>query len=102
MCSTPLIAAPVELDALLVATPGLAVLTALESVDPFMLPEPDRLVLLEIWEKQLAWLAARGLPALVAVVGPAPVDSDDFAREDVRAALRLSRGVAQDRIDVAR
>jgi hypothetical protein len=34
-------------------------------------------------------------------VGAAPVD-DDWVREDVRAALHLSRGAAQERIDVAR
>lgn len=91
-----------DVAALLAAAPGLAVIAALMEVDPLTPSECDRLVMLEAWEKQHAWLAATALPTMAAVAGPRPVDGDDFVREDVRAALHLSQQVAQDRIDVAR
>lgn len=102
MCSTPQAGAQVDVRALLAAAPGLAVMAELERIDAFALGTDERLVLVEAWEKQQAWVAAQTLTPMVAVVGAAPVDADDFVREDVRAALHLSRGAAQERIEVAR
>jgi len=92
----------VDVEALLQAAPGLEVLAVLDGLDPFELGEADQIVLLEVFEKQQRWLAARASTAMAAAVGLAPVDGDDFVREDVRAALHLSGQTAQDRIDVAR
>ena len=91
-----------DVAALLAAPAGLEVIRVLTVLDPMGLSEADRLVLLEVHEKQQAWLAALAVPAVVAFAGTTPVDSDDFVREDLRAALRLSRPAAQDRIDTAR
>ena len=103
MCTNPLPAAGVpDVHALLEAAPGLEVMAALVLIDPFMLAEADRLVLVEVWDKQQAWVAAQAVTPLVAVAGDSAVDSDDFIRDDVRAALHLSRQAAHDRIDVAR
>jgi hypothetical protein len=102
MCSSAQVSAKVDLAALFAAAPGLAVMAALTQIDPVTLDESDRLVLVEVWDRQQAWVAAQTLTPLVAFAGPAPVDSDDFVREDLRAALHLSRPAAQTRIDVAR
>ncbi len=77
-------------------------MAALTGIDPVTLDESDRLVLVEVWDKQQAWVAAQTLTPMVAFAGRAPIDSDDFVREDLRAALHLSRPAAQTRIDVAR
>ena len=88
--------------ALLAAAPGPDVMAALTALDLAALSEPDRLVVLEVWERQQHWVWAQTLTATASFAGQQPVDSDDFVREDVRAALRLSRPAAQDRIDTAR
>ena len=88
--------------ALLAAAPGLEVMAALRSVDRSGLSVWDRLVLVEVWEKQAAWVAAQSAAVLVGVVDDHPIDDDDFIREDVRAALHLSNYHAAERIDVAR
>ena len=102
MCTNTSPAAPVDVAALLAATPGLAVMAALTALDLAALSESDRLIVLEVWERQQHWVWAQTLTATLAFAGQQPVDSDDFVREDVRAALRLSRPAAQDRIDTAR
>ena len=95
-------AAQLDVAALLLAAPGLEVMAALTALDLEALSEPDRLVVLEVWERQQHWVWAQTMTATLAFAGKQPVDSDDFVREDVRAELRLSRPGAQDRIDTAR
>ena len=95
-------AAQLDVAALLLAAPGLEVMAALTALDLAALSEPDRLVVLEVWERQQHWVWAQTMTATLAFAGKQPVDSDDVVREDVRAALRLSRPGAQDRIDTAR
>jgi len=60
-------------------------------------------------EKQTGWLQALMQSAILAVAGAEPTRAeslwsgvDDAEREEVAAALRLSSGTAQNRIDVAR
>jgi hypothetical protein len=91
-----------QLRVLAEAEPGLSVMATLELFDPSLLAEDDRLWFLQAWGRQQAWVASRLVPAFVAVAGAEPVDQDDFVREDVRVALRLSGATAQRRIDVAR
>ena len=81
-------AAERDVHVLLAAPAGPDVIRALTLLDPMELGEADRLVLLEVHEKQQAWLVALAVPAMVAFAGERPIDSDDFVREDVRAALR--------------
>jgi Domain of unknown function (DUF222) len=77
-------------------------MAALAAVEASALSADERLTVVEAWEKQQGWVAAQAASELVAVVGERPVDADDFVREDVRAALNLSRHAAVQRVDVAR
>jgi hypothetical protein len=94
---------------LLVAAPGIDTLTSLFAIDPFDLPAPARIDYLSALERQMSWLQAMMQRAIVAVAGEEGSKSDDIftgvddaEREDVAAALRMSTGTAQIRIDVAR
>ena len=94
---------------LLTAAPGIQTLTSLFAIDPFDLPAPDRVDYLSALERQMGWLQAMMQRAIVAVAGEEGSKSDDIftgvddaEREDVAAALRMSTGTAQIRIDVAR
>jgi len=94
---------------LLAAAPGIDTLTSLFAIDPFDLPAPARIDYLSALERQISWLQAMMQRAIVAVAGEEGSKSDgiftgvdDAEREDVAAALRMSTGTAQIRIDVAR
>jgi hypothetical protein len=94
---------------LLAAVPGIDTLTSLFAIDPFDLPAPARIDYLTALERQMSWLQAMMQRAIVAVAGEEGSKSDDIftgvddaEREDVAAALRMSTGTAQIRIDVAR
>ena len=95
----------VVLDRVLAAGPGVEALRLLTLLDPGTLGEFERVQYLQVVAAQAAWVAALEQQALVAVAGPvAPASSvvADPVREEVAAALRLSAGTAQARIDVAR
>jgi hypothetical protein len=94
---------------LLTAAPGIETLTSLFAINPFDLPAPARIDYLTALERQMSWLQAMMQRAIVAVAGEEGSKSDDIftgvddaEREDVAAALRMSTGTAQIRIDVAR
>ena len=94
---------------LLNAVPGIDTLTSLFAIDPFDLSTPARIDYLTALERQMSWLQAMMQRAIVAVAGEEGSKSDDIftgvddaEREDVAAALRMSTGTAQIRIDVAR
>jgi Domain of unknown function (DUF222) len=98
-----------EVAELLVARAGLAALTRLVGIDPLSLNYPGRVDYLAALEKQSGWLQALMQSAILAVAGAEPTRAesmwsgvDDAEREEVAAALRLSNGTAQNRIDVAR
>lgn len=101
MLSSPA-TAQADVHALLESAPGPALMTALSGLDVAQLDAAEQLVVLEALERQQRWVAAQSMSATVAVAGAQPIDSDDFIREDVRAALHLSRPAAQDRLDIAR
>lgn len=82
------------------APPGPDVMQALVAYDPIRLDADDRVSLLVAWERQAAWVHAQQQAALAAVAGTG--GGDDWGREEVAAALRLSTATAQRRIDVAR
>ena len=52
MCTNSVADTEVDVAALLEAPAGSAVIAVLERLDPMALSEPDRLVLLEVWDKQ--------------------------------------------------
>lgn len=88
---------------------GIEILTELVAIDPFSLSASGRVDYLASLEKQSGWLQALMQNAIVAVAGnePSKPDSmwsgvDDSEREEIAAALRLSSGTAQSRIDLAR
>ena len=88
---------------------GIEILTELVAIDPFSLSPSGRVDYLSALEKQSGWLQALMQSAIVAVAGnePSKAESmwsgvDDSEREEIAAALRLSSGTAQNRIDVAR
>ncbi|MCX6420496.1 MAG: DUF222 domain-containing protein [Actinobacteria bacterium] len=88
---------------------GIEILTELVAIDPFSLSPSGRVDFLAALEKQSGWLQALMQSAIVAVAGnePSKADSmwsgvDDSEREEIAAALRLSSGTAQSRIDIAR
>lgn len=88
---------------------GIEILTELVAIDPFSLSPSGRVDYLAALEKQSGWLQALMQSAIVAVAGnePSKAESmwsgvDDSEREEIAAALRLSSGTAQSRIDVAR
>lgn len=94
---------------LLNAPASIEVLTKLIEIDPFKLSRPRRIDYLAALEKQSGWLQAHLQKAIIAVAGDEPTESenlfsgvDDFEREEVATALRLSAGTAQIKIDVAR
>ncbi len=57
---------------------------------------------LRAWEAHRSWLEAHVQHALVAVAGVQGSAEDDWSREEVAAALRLSGSTAQSRVDLAR
>ena len=94
---------------LLNAPASIEALTKLIEIDPFKLSRPRRIDYLAALEKQSGWLQAHLQKAIIAVAGDEPTESenlfsgvDDFEREEVATALRLSAGTAQIKIDVAR
>lgn len=90
-----------RLDALAVAEPGPAVMAELQAYDPVRLSPYNRVLLLRAWERQNSWVAAKTQPALVAVAGP-EATPEEWGREEVAAALRISLPTAQRRVDIAR
>ena len=88
---------------------GIDILNKLVKIDPFSLSKPRRLDYLAALEKQSGWLQAKLQQAIVAVAGDEPSEAesmysgvDEFEREEVATALRLSANTAQIKIDVAR
>ena len=98
-----------QVVALLTAFPGIKTLTGLVAIDPADLTPSSRIDYLSALERQNAWLQALMQRAIIAVAGINPSNPekpwdgvDESEREDIAAALRLSGGTAQMRIDVAR
>lgn len=83
----------------LTAPPGPEAISALSRLDPAEVDLGSRVDLLRAWERQLSWVAARQAEVLAVLGEPS---EDDWTREEVSAALRLSAGTAQRRLDVAR
>ncbi|HVE99517.1 MAG TPA: DUF222 domain-containing protein, partial [Mycobacteriales bacterium] len=82
------------------AEPGPQVITALAGFDVETLSEYDQVVLLRALEKARHWLDAIQQPVLAAVAGEP--GTHDWGREEVAAALTLSKQTADRRITAAR
>ena len=95
-------AAGARLDRVTALAPGPLQIGLLAAVDPEALDHAGRVELLQAWERASRWVTARQLGAVVAVAGPVATNRDDFAREDVRAALRQVGGSWRQDVDLAR
>jgi hypothetical protein len=82
--------------------PGPVAMMLLRSIDIASVSESNRVLVVQAWERQAAWLNAQSQKALVAVVGKKAVSKDDWVREEVACALGLSARAAQNRIHAAR
>lgn len=82
------------------AAPGPDVMRALTGFDPAGLDASGQVLLLQAWERQAAWVQAAQQEVIVAVGGPP--GAEDWGREEVAAALRLSASTADRRLQVAR
>ncbi|MGH8834284.1 MAG: DUF222 domain-containing protein [Actinomycetes bacterium] len=84
------------------ATPGPGLATALAEADPLVLDPAGLVDALIGFERLAGWVAA-AQARILAELGPSLIDGgDDWLREEVAAALRLSGQTAQRRIDTAR
>ena len=82
--------------------PGPTTMAMLASIDDSALDATERTMVLQAWERQLAWLMAQTQKAVVAVAGLAAESSDDWVREEVACAVGLSSNAAGQRVHVAR
>ena len=84
------------------AAPGPGLATALANADPRDLDPGELVDALIGFERVAGWVAA-AQACILAKLGPSLIDGgDDWLREEVGAALRLSPQTAQQRIDTAR
>lgn len=98
-----------QLEALETGPGAISYLTA---IDVRALDADERVAYLRAWERQGAWLTGMTQSALLAVAGPEPepdvVDGlrsyarDDWARDDIAAALGVSTRAAGSRVHTAR
>ena len=95
-------AATVFLEMLAEMEPSAEVIHQITRYDAATLPPYDQVVLLKAIEKQRHWLDALQQPVLAAVAGERDSDGRDWGREEVAAALSLSKVTAGRRVDVAR
>ena len=95
-------AAGARLDRVAALAPGPLQIGLLSAIDADALDHAGRVELLQAWERASRWVTARQLEAVVAVAGPTATNRDDFAREDVRAALREAGGSWRQDVDLAR
>jgi hypothetical protein len=86
--------------------PGVTAAAFLRSLDVAELDDAERVEVLKAWERQQAWTAAHTQAAMLAVAGGEPDeivdDADDFSREEIALALRLSPRSAGKRLHTAR
>lgn len=94
--------APAQLERALACPAGVAALGWLAGVDVAVLSTDDRVRCLQAWELSLRWVTARHAAAVVAVAGVRAVDSNDFAREEVRVALAGCGGSPRADVELAR
>jgi hypothetical protein len=82
--------------------PGPTTMSMLGSIDDSALDTAERTMVLQAWERQLAWLMVHMQKAVVSVAGLEAATSDDWVREEVACAVGLSSNAAGQRVHVAR
>jgi hypothetical protein len=100
--------ARLKLARLATEAPSPAVVTGLAELGGELGDEASRLTLLRGWDRVAAWAAAQQQTLIAQIAGPEPPpgrdgsDADDWVREDIACALRLSPGSAYRRVELAR
>ncbi|MDQ1726011.1 MAG: hypothetical protein QOK14_56 [Frankiaceae bacterium] len=89
------------LDHLETMPPDDDVMRALRAFDRQRLTPGEQVRVLRLWEASSSWAVAQQQPWIVEVAGPARTE-DDWAVEEVGAALKLSNGASAKRVFVAR
>jgi Domain of unknown function (DUF222)/HNH endonuclease len=82
--------------------PGPAAMAVLSSIEPSDLDAAGRIELVRAWERQAAWLSAQQQTAIAAAAGAEPTTDDDWVRDELAVATRMSGRTTQNRIHVAR
>jgi hypothetical protein len=98
------------LEQLLDFEPGPAIIAFLNALDPAEIDDAGAVTVMELWQRQAAWLAERMTSSIAAVAGPTPTKEaakadligDDWNIDYVGAALGLSTGTARVRVATAR
>ena len=90
------------LEMLEAAEPGAEIIHQLARYDVHTLTPYEQVALLRALDKQRHWLDALQQPVIAAVAGERDPDGHDWGREEVAAALRLSKATAARRIGTAR
>src|SRR5450631_949549 len=102
-----------SLEDLLEFEPGPAMIGYLSSLDVAELDERSASVVLQLWERQQAWIAERAVAVTARLAGPTPPpdldstdplgrDSIDLGANLVAATLGMTTGGAQTRVEVVR
>jgi hypothetical protein len=102
-----------SVDDLLEFEPGPAMIAYLSRMDVAALDERSASVVLELWERQQAWMAEHAVTVTARLAGPTPPpdpgstdplgrDSIDGGANLVAATLGMTTGGAQTRVDTAR
>jgi hypothetical protein len=103
----------VSLEELLEFEPGPAMIGYLSCIDVADLDERSASVVLQLWERQQAWMAERAVTVTARLAGPTPPpdpdskdplgrDSIDGGANLVAATLGMTTSGAQTRVDIAR
>jgi len=91
------------LQEILAFEPGPTVIAFLNAIDPAELDDAGQVSFMELWERQLSWMAERAVTATAVVCGPTPAaGADDWNTDLVAAALGMTTGGARKRVAVTR
>jgi len=91
------------LSAALRLAPGPELITQLAAANIDELDDEAAVLLMRAWERQARWVAAHSQRILFRVAGPRPATFDeDWAREEVAAALGIAPSTAMHRLEIAR
>ncbi|MGH8889195.1 MAG: DUF222 domain-containing protein [Acidothermaceae bacterium] len=82
--------------------PGPTAMAVLGGIDPARLDRAGRVAYMTAWDRQNSWLNAQIQAATVAVAGPEPTTEDDWARDEIGVALKMSARAVQQRVHLAR
>lgn len=107
LTATTLAVAP-SIAGLLSAVPGVEVIEQLLTIDDAIPSDADRVDVLRCWDNQISWAAAMRADAIMKLVAPPGgsvpelIPAEDWARDEIGAALRLPAATADRLLRTAR